>query len=407
MTLIGPFSQLLTLDGIPLKGAVSDSQLQIIRDGALVVEGDRISAVGAYDELKRDYPSAAVQTIEGDAVCLPGLIDVHTHICWGGSRAGDYASRIAGKTYLEIAEEGGGINVSVRGTRKASSGELFEGLRKRALRHLREGVTTCEVKSGYGLDRESELKVLRVIGRADGELPIDLIPTALSAHIRPFDFDGTDREYIDYVLHEILPDVKKENLADRADIFIDRGAFSKDDGAYFLRQASDMGFKLTVHADQFSSGTSSIAVSAHALSADHLESISEEDIDLLAASTTVAVALPGCSIGLGMNYAPARKLLDKGASLAISTDWNPGSAPMGDLLMQASLISAAEKLSSAETFAAITCRAAAALDLGDRGILKEGLLADFIMFPTDDYREILYNQGKIKPSAIWKKGVKV
>jgi len=407
MTIVGPFTQLLTMEEIPLKGAVSDSSLNVISGGALLLNGEIIEAVGTFKNLKERHPGVQIKLVEGDGVCIPGLIDVHTHICWGGSRAADYALRIAGKTYLEIAREGGGINVSVKGTRNATSEELMEGLRKRALRHLGEGVTTCEVKSGYGLDLESELKVLRVIGQADRELPIDLIPTALSAHIRPFDFKGTDREYLDYVLSDILPEVQNEGLAERADIFIDRGAFSLEDGAYFLEKASAMGFKLAVHADQFTPGSSSLAVAVHALSADHLESISEEDVDRLAASSTVAVALPGCSVGLGMNYAPARKLLDGGAALAISTDWNPGSAPMGDLLMQASLISAAEKLSTAETLAAITKRAAAALGVVDRGFLKKGMLADFILFPAGDYREILYNQGKLKPSRIWKKGAEV
>ncbi|MBN2656504.1 MAG: imidazolonepropionase [Spirochaetales bacterium] len=406
-TLVGPFSQLLTMEGLPLKGALSDSLMKVITGGALLLDGEMIAGAGSFEELRQKYPDAELREIEGDSVCMPGMIDVHTHICWGGSRAGDYASRIAGKTYLEIAGEGGGINVSVRGTREASPGELLEGLRQRALRHLREGVTTCEVKSGYGLDRESELKILRVINQADQELPIDLIPTALCAHIRPFDFEGTERQYLDHVLEEILPAIKDEKLAGRADIFIDQGAFTKEDGAYFLGKASDLGFRLTVHADQFTPGTSGLAVRAGALSADHLENISEEDIDFLAASSTVAVALPGCSVGLGMKYAPARKLLDRGASVAISTDWNPGSAPMGDLLMQAALISAAEKLSSAETFAAVTFRAAAALDLKDRGFLKKNMLADFILFPTGDFREILYNQGKLKPSRLWKKGMEV
>ena len=188
------------------------------------------------------------------------------------------------------------------------------------------------------------------------------------------------------------------------DIFIDKGAFSLEDGEYFLKEAKELGFKLTVHSDQFTPGSSRLAVKYGALSADHLESIRDDDMELLAWSETAAVALPGCSAGLGMNYAPARKLLDKGASLVISTDWNPGSAPMGDLLLQASLLSAAEKLSTAETFSAITFRAAKALNLNDRGKLKEGQKADFILFPASDYREILYNQGKMKPFLVWKSG---
>ncbi len=403
----GPFSQILTMDGIAVSGTVKDSELNIIYDGAIVFDHDKIVEIGTFSFIKKKYPHILFTEIKEPSVCLPGLIDVHTHICWGGSRAADYASRIAGKTYLEIAEEGGGINVSVKGTRNASSEVLKRDLTKRALRHLKEGVTTCEVKSGYGLNKESELKILSVINETDKEIPIDLIPTVLSAHIKPYDFQGTHSEYLQYVLDEILPVVKDRNLSNRADIFIDKGAFSLKDGEYFIKKAKGMGFSLTVHSDQFSPGSSALAVKYGALSADHLESISSKDIELLASSDTAAVALPGCSAGLGINYPPARKLLDSGASLVISTDWNPGSAPMGDLLLQASILSASEKLSTAETLSAITFRAAEALKLKDRGILKKGNKADFILFPTSDYRDILYNQGKMKPFAVFKNGENV
>jgi len=262
------------------------------------------------------------------------------------------------------------------------------------------------VKSGYGLDKKNELKMLSVIRDTDRELPIDLIPTVLSAHIKPYDFEGTHCEYLDYVLQKIFPEIVNRKLAKRADIFIDEGAFSPDDGEYFLKKAKAMGFSLTVHSDQFTSGSSRLAVQYGALSADHLESISDVDLDFLVKSDTAAVVLPGCSLGLGMNYAPARKLLDKGSSLVISTDWNPGSAPMGDLLLQASVLSAAQKLSTAETLSAITFRAAHALDLNDRGLLAKGKRADFLVFSTGDYRDILYNQGKLKPSHIWKNGIR-
>ena len=402
---IGPFKQMLTMDGIPLKGALTDSQLRIISQGALIISGDTIHHVGTYDELKDQFCDLEFVTVEQNSVCLPGYIDVHTHMCWAGSRSADYARRIGGKSYLEIASEEGGINVTVKATRNASKEELKAGLRNRATRHLGEGVTSCEVKSGYGLNKESELKTLGVITEVNKELPIDLIPTVLSAHIKPYDFEGTQKEYLDYVLEEILPEVQSENLAQRADIFIDEGAFSLEEGEYFLKRAKDLGFSLTVHADQFSNGSSSLAVQYGAASADHLECISDADIDRLALSDTAAVALPGCSLGLGINFAPARKLLDRGASLVISTDWNPGSAPMGDLLLQASVLAASEKLSSAETLSAITFRAAMALGLNDRGILRKGMKADFLIYTSDDYRDILYNQGKLRPSSVWKKGV--
>jgi len=404
---VGPISQVLTMDSMPLSGPIDDSQLQIITKGGLIFADGQIIEVGNYDFLRQKYSQVEFTAFDEPLVCLPGFIDVHTHICWGGTRSADYASRISGKTYLEIAKEGGGISVSVEGTRNSTHDELAAGLRERAIRHLNEGVTTCEVKSGYGLNKDSEIRILNVINDVNREIAIDLIPTALSAHIKPADFAGSHRDYLDYVLDEILPVVKEKQLSDRVDIFIDEGAFSLEDGEYFLKKAKIMGFEITVHSDQFTSGSSRLAVLYGALSADHLESISEDDIKLLSESKTSAVALPGCSLGLGMRFTPARKLLDKGASLVISTDWNPGSAPMGDLLLQASILSASEKLSTAETFSAITFRAAHALNLKDRGKLIKGQKADFLFFKASDYRDILYNQGKLKPFSVWKNGIEV
>jgi imidazolonepropionase len=395
------------MESLPLSGPLKDTDLKIIENGAILLSQGRIADIGSYDLLKMKYPQSGRIYMDKPVTCLPGFIDAHTHLCWGGSRAADYASRIAGKSYLEISREGGGINLTVKETRRANTQKLSDDLKERAWIHLREGVTTCEVKSGYGLDRENELKILSVINDVGKELPIDLIPTVLAAHTKPFDFKGSNREYLDYILKEVLPEVKKRNLAERADIFIDNGAFSLEEGEYYLQEVQKMGFSITVHADQFTPGSSPIAVKFGALSADHLESISEEDLEVLVNSQTAAVALPGCSLGLGINYAPARRLLDRGASLVISTDWNPGSAPMGDLLLQASLLSAKEKLTSAETFAAITFRAAKALNLHDRGRLTVGNIADFILFPTDNYQDILYHQGKLKPCSVWKKGVKI
>jgi imidazolonepropionase len=201
--------------------------------------------------------------------------------------------------------------------------------------------------------------------------------------------------------------LQAENLCTRIDAFVEKSAFSPEEILPYLKKAQQMGFDLTIHADQFSCGGSQVAVTLGARSADHLEASGEVEIQALAQSSTVAVALPGASIGLGMAFTPARKLLDQGAILAIASDWNPGSAPMGDLLTQASILATFEKLSTAEVLAGITFRAAAALGLTDRGKLTIGQLADFILFPTADYREILYQQGKMKPVGVWKKGENV
>ncbi len=407
--LLGPFRQLLTLDGLPPKGALRDEQLEIVEQAGILVRDGRIERVGAYAALRAEAGGAALEPdrVEDDLVAVPGLVDAHTHICFAGSRAGDYALRLSGVSYLEIARRGGGIWSTVTRTRAASDAELAARTRERALRLLADGVTTAEVKSGYDLTVDGELRLLRVIREVAGSVPIDLVPTCLAAHMLPVDFGGGAQEYLERLAGELLPRVRAERLAERVDIFVEESAFSPADARRYLRRARELGFALTVHADQFSAGGSAVAREAGAASADHLEASGEEEIRLLAASGGVAVALPGASLGLGMRFAPARRLLDAGAALAIASDWNPGSAPMGDLLLQAAVLGAAERLAMAETWAGVTVRAAAALGLADRGCLAAGRLADVAAFPGADWREILYRQGRLKPAAVWKGGERV
>ena len=291
-------------------------------------------------------------------------------------------------------------------TREAGEDELAGNVIRRSKRMLQAGTTTIEVKSGYGLNTGSELKILSAVRKADEIAGADLVSTCLAAHIKPTDFKGTEREDLDHIARELLPVVRSGHLSRRVDIYIDEGAFSVEDARIYLDEAKRLGFDVVVHADQFSCGGAQLAVEAGAISADHLEISSEEDIRLLAHSGVIPVVLPGSSMGLGSAYAAARKLLNAGASLAIASDWNPGSAPMGNLLLQAAVLGMFEKLTMTETLAAITSRAAKALHLNDRGILKPGMLADFIAFPCIDYREILYNQGAMEPEMVWKKGVK-
>ena len=404
--LIGPFTQLLTMDKMEIKGPLNDDDLEVIKNAGIVLEGDFIAEIGDFNELaaKSACDNCKIEEVQGDFVAMPGLVDPHTHICWEGSRAMDYSSRLQGLSYSEIADAGGGIWNTVTATRKAYITDLTKSLVDRADRHLYDGVTTIEVKSGYGLNTEEELKMLQAIKNASRRTIATLIPTCLAAHVLPKDFNGNRKDYLQKVLEELLPLIINKGLAGRVDIYIDDHAFSAKDAQFYLNKARAMGFEITVHADQFSKGGSKIAIETDAVSADHLEVSGEAEIKALSESSVIPVALPGASIGLGMQYAPARKLLDVGASLAIGSDWNPGSAPMGDLLVQASILGMQEKLSNAETLSAITYRAAAALDLKDRGVLKQGNQADIIAFNFSDYKEILYNQGKFKPLKIWKSG---
>lgn len=409
MKLIGPFKQLLTMSGLPDKGKLADEQLEIIENAGILVDNGIIKEVGHYSFLEEiaQQNGYDFDFIQGKSVAIPGMIDVHTHICYAGTRAMDYAMRLAGKSYLEIAGMGGGIWSTVRHTRDASNEVLLHLLLKRLEILQSEGVTTVEVKSGYGLNVHDELRMLDIIGQADSLLPIDVVSTCLAAHMKPRDFEGSNLQYLELLTEKLLPQLKSKGLSRRVDIFVEKSAFTPDESLFYIRKAKAMGFEVTVHADQFTAGGSAIAVAEGACSADHLEASTDNEIEMLANSNTVAVCLPGASMGLGMAFAPARKLLDAGASVAIASDWNPGSAPMGDLLMQASVLGAYEHLSVAETIAAITSRAAKALNFSDRGVLKSGNLADIIAFPVEDYKEILYRQGKLKPDHVWKRGDKV
>ena len=405
--LTGPFAQILTMDGLLMKGSISDDQMEVIEEGGILLEDQFIEEVGNFNNLRNRYPDAMAIDVDEDMVGLPGFIDPHTHICFADSRANDYAMRIAGKTYLEIAKEGGGIWQTVQKTREAPQELLEKETLLRAEKLLKSGVTTCEVKSGYGLNLESELKMLETIREVNHHSNIDLISTCLAAHIVPKDFDGNSMDYLKFLLDKLLPIVKENRLSNRIDIFIEEGAFEAHEALSYLHEAKAMGFELTVHGDQFTPSGSRVAIETGALSVDHLESSGNMEINKLAESEVVATVLPGASIGLGMQFAPARKLLDAGCCVAIGSDWNPGSAPMGDLLAQAAMMSASEKLSNSEVFAGITFRAAKALNLHDRGIISKEKLADIIGFPCRDYREILYRQGQLKPSLVIKQGTKI
>lgn len=298
--LIGPFSEILTLSGLALNGAINDDQLEVIRGGGVIVEGGKILATGDFEGLRLANPALSVEKVEGEQVLLPGFIDCHTHICFAGSRAKDYSLRIQGKTYLEIAKSGGGIWDSVTQTRAAALSKLVELLKQRVQRHLTDGVTTIEIKSGYGLDVSNELKMLRAIKEVSLTTVADLVPTCLAAHLLPKDFEGSQTEYLDHVLADLLPLVKAEELADRVDIFIEESAFDRTASVPYLLAAKALGFEVTVHADQFTTSGLEVAIEVGAVSADHLEASTEREAALLKGSETVAVVLPGASLGLGM-----------------------------------------------------------------------------------------------------------
>ncbi|MGI9525967.1 MAG: amidohydrolase family protein, partial [Weeksellaceae bacterium] len=296
---------------------------------------------------------------------------------------------------------------TVQNTRKATKEELVTNIVHRANFLLSQGITTAEVKSGYGLSVEEELKMLRAIQISHHCTKLHLIPTCLAAHTLPKDFDGNHKQYLELMENELFPILVEENLAKRMDAFIEEEAFDAKVTIPYFEKAKELGFDITVHADQFSTGGSEVAVKVGAVSADHLEASTQNEVEMLANSDTVATALPGATIGLGVAFTPARALLDAGACLNIASDWNPGSAPQGLLLNQASILATFQKLSNAEVLAGLTYRAAHALREDHIGKLEKDFKANFVTFNTDNYQEITYQQGRLLPSAVYVEGEKV
>ena len=385
---------------VPERGAINDNSLEIIENGGVVIENGKIIEVGDFSLLSKN--GLDIIEIKYPCVLLPGFIDSHTHVCHYGNRSDEYAKRNSGISYQQILAEGGGIHNTMNSTSNCTDDQLRDNTLKRLKRHFLEGVLTCEVKSGYAPSLEDEIRMLKIINKIDSSNEIDLIPTCLAAHVTPKSFQSS-KQYLESIINELLPKIKEENLSNRVDIFIEEKAFSVSEASHFLKNVKN-DFLITAHANQFTSGGLKVGVDNEAVSVDHLEVITDDEINYLSKSNTTGVVLPGCSLGLGIPFAPARKLLDNNCKVSIASDWNPGSAPMGDLLMQASLLGSNEKLSNAEVLAGITCRSANALSLIDRGSLDKGKIADMIGFETNDYRDILYNQGKLKPSFICKRG---
>ncbi|MDG2450835.1 MAG: imidazolonepropionase [Saprospiraceae bacterium] len=401
-TLLGPFKQIVTMENLPLKGPIENSELKIQENGGILIKNETIVEVGPYDE----YVDAQIENhtpLDGEYVALPGFIDCHTHICFAGNRFLDFEDRNSGVSYLDISKRGGGIWSTVENTRKATEEDLLLGMIGRLETLKQNGITTVEVKSGYGLSVKDEMKMLNVIKKANSRHQLDIIPTCLAAHIVPREFPN-EKSYLDYLISELVPNIKRDDLCTRFDIFIEESAFTRDNSKSYLNYLKQNGFDITIHGDQFHTGGSLLAIECGAVSVDHLETSGNKEISALAKSDVVAVGLPGASIGIGCDFLPARKLLDEGVSLAIASDWNPGSAPQGNLLAQASILATYEKLSAAEVFAGITYRAAGALKIKDRGRIASKYAADIVAFQCHDYRQILYHQGELKASYVWKNG---
>ncbi len=412
-------SQLLTLAGGPQRG-VSLGNLGIIEDGAIAVADGVILAVGSTDEIQRRF--SAQRTIDAvGSVALPGFVDPHTHLIFAGDRAAEFEMRIAGASYMEIMDAGGGIISTVKQTRAASIDSLVTQARLRLNRMLAYGTTTAEAKTGYGLELETELKMLQAILLLNDEGPIELAPTFLGAHALPPEYaDAGEEGYEAYtveIVEQMLPAVKqwwtKEANGEPlpfVDVFCETGAFNLSQSRRILSCAKEIGFPLKIHADEFDGlGGTGLAVELGAASADHLVQTPPEDIAALGQSDTVAVALPCTPFGLAeREYSPAKSIIEAGGILALATDLNPGTAWCESMQMAIALACRYMELTPAQAIAASTINAAAAIRRTEiLGSIERGKQADILVLSVSDYRHLGYRFGTNLVSTVIKKGKQV
>ena len=411
-------SQLLTLAGSPLpRSGKASRELGILEHASLVIADDHIAWVGPHSEFvalheRGELPEVGrAQTIHDCAgkVVMPAFVDPHTHLVWGGDRLDELEQRLAGADYEHIFAAGGGILSSVRQTRGASEQELFEQSLRRIQRMQACGTTSFEIKSGYGLELETELRQLRVARRLRDEAGVRIKATCMVAHALPAEARGSDEaraRCLDSIVDTILPAVAAEGLADYADVFCERGAFTKAESARVLGKAAALGLGLRIHAHEFDhSGGVELAAELRAKSADHLLVLDERERGLLRDAGVVAVLLPGTSLVLGKPYADGRALIDAGVAVAIATDCNPGSCALENLAMVLGLACYGCKLSVAEAIVAATHNAAASLDLADQvGRLEPGMSADLLVLATSDHRDLVYHAGSPLIREVYSRG---
>ena len=384
-------------ESAPLRGRAL-GEVAVLERGYVLCEGDRITRVGAMADLAAvDVPADVVELDGNGSSALPGLVDCHTHACFAGDRAEEFALRAGGASYEELHAEGRGILATVRATRAAGEEGLARALERHRGWMLAHGTTTFEAKSGYGLDRETELAQLRAIAGAGG------VPTWLGAHAVPPEFGDADA-YLDEALHEVLPEAA--GLAEAADVFLERGAFDAAQARRYLEACAAAGLALRIHADQFTeAGGIPLAVELGARSVDHLEATGPDGVRALGRSDVAAVLLPVAALFLGRPMPPARALVDAGAVVALATDFNPGSAFCESLAVVMSLACTQLGLTPAEALAACTVNAAHVLGRSDRlGRLAPGYSADIVLLEASDWRYLAYHLGGRDVAVVVKEG---
>ena len=388
----------------PLRGR-DLAKLRVHSPASVAISGERVLAVGPPEEVLREHPPGPdCVTLDGrGTVALPGLVDCHAHPAFLGDRAAEFELRSGGASYEEIHASGGGILSTVDATRRGNEEELASAVGRHLGWMLEHGTLTAEAKSGYGLDRETEMKSLRAIAGAAEGSPLDVSPTFLGAHTVPPEFDSA-AEYVEFAVREVLPEAS--TLARQADVFLERGSFEVPEARRYLQACRERGLGLRLHADQFSErGAIPLAIELGARSVDHLEATGAEGAKLLAGSDVTAVLLPGCALFLDLPLPPARELVEQGGIIALATDFNPGSSFCESLPLVMSLACTRLKLSPAEALSACTANAAHVLGKsGEAGRLAPGYRADILVLDAPDWRYLAYHLGGDRFAARVKSG---
>ncbi len=412
--LIKNAAQVVTASGASAKPLVGEAlgRIEVIEDGAVAVSGDQITAVGPtaviIKKIETDRQTKVIDA--AGKIVLPGLVDPHTHIVFGGSREHELSLKLQGVPYLEILARGGGIFSSVEATRAATEDQLVERGIKYCRQMLAQGTTTAEAKSGYGLSTEAELKILRAVRRVAEAQPVDLVPTFLGAHAVPQEFKGEPDRYLDLVIEEMLPQVVEEKLARYCDVFCEEGVFSIEQSRRLLTAAREAGLELKLHADEIVPlGGAELAAELGAVSADHLLVISDRGIEKMAAAGVIAVLLPGTTFYLREeHYAPARKMIEAGVPVALATDFNPGSSPNNNLQLVINIACLYLRMTPAEVINAITINAAHALGRAAAiGSIEEHKTADLVIFDAPNFDYLAYRYGTNLVETVIKNGTVV
>lgn len=386
--------QLVTMAGAPRRGAEMRNIGLVEGPAVLIIEDGIVTYAGA----QADAPSmpSGMECIDAQGGCvLPGFVDSHTHLVFGGFREDEFQWRLAGESYMSIMERGGGIASTTKATRAASKDELISAATRHLDAMLRMGVTTVEAKSGYGMDHDTEIRQLEVTQELNRQHPISLYSTYMGAHDTPKEYQGRPSEYIDFIIREMLPLVKERGLAECVDIFTEKNVFEHEDTRKLLKAATELGFKVKMHADEIVPiGGAQLAAELGCLSADHLLKISEEGIQALANSETVATCLPLTAFSLMDDYAPARKMIDAGCCVAVASDLNPGSCFSASVPLLIALSTIYMKMTVEETIAAMTINAAKAIDRDKEvGSLEVGKMGDAIILQYPSYKFLSYHFG--------------